>query len=147
MKPISQQLSELSIRAKAAEDRVATAQTEARERFTARREQVAQETQAALERVRQGFADAKTEVQDRMTALQTKVSADIQNLKDRFSRARQEHEARRAEAYAEDTAYDAVLAIDYAIAAVSMAELAALDAIAASEQAETQLIQPTPTPA
>ena len=147
MKALSHQLADLSVRAKAAEDRINAAQAEARERVDARREQIEHDVEGALNRVEQGFSDARTQVKSRFGALQAKVGSDFQSLKDRIARSKRETEIRVADNYAEDMAYEAVLAIDYATAAIGMAELAALDAIAAREEAEAELVTATPTPA
>ena len=146
MTSLSRQLADLSERAKAAEDRIAAAQAEARERVNARREQIEQEVQTALNRVEQGFTEVKEEARSQFAALQTKVSSDFQNMKDRIARANRKREVFFAQEYAEDMAYEAALAIDYATAAIAIAELAALDAIAAHEQVQAETVTATPTP-
>lgn len=145
MKPLSLQLADLSVRAKAAEERIAAAQAEAHERINTRREQIEDEVHNTLNRVEQGFTEAKEEAKGNFAAFQTKVTSDFQNLKDRIARANREREMRLAQNYAEDMAYEAALAIDYATAAIAMAELAALDAIAAREQTQTQTATAAPT--
>ena len=137
MKSLSQQLADLSVRAKAAEDRVAAVQGETRERLASSRKQAETDLHHALGRVEQRYNEAKNDVQGHFAAFKTKVSSDIQSLKDRVARANDEHKASHAERHAEDMAYEAALAIEYAVSAVSMAELAALDAIAAREEAAT----------
>ncbi len=144
MKSLSQGLAELSVQAKNAEDRVAQAQSEARERIEQRREQVRGEAEQALGKVKQRFAEAKGEARTRFDALQAKVTSDVEQMKQNASETKREFETWQAENYASDTEADALAAIDYAVAATKIAELATLDAIAARVQAETQ-VETSPT--
>ena len=61
MKPISEQLAELSVRAKSAEDAMAAAQKEAHDKIVARKEQARAE---AVVRVADGDADSKCVVNE-----------------------------------------------------------------------------------
>lgn len=147
MKTLSQGLAGLSVQAKNAEDRVAQAQSEVRERVEQRREQVRGEAEQALGKVKQRFAEAKGEARTRFEALHAKVNSDFEQMKRNASETKRKFEAWQAESYAGDTEADALAAIDYAVAATKMAELATLDAIAARTQAETQVeqIETSPT--
>ena len=148
MKPLSQQLAELSVVAKNAEDRAARAQSEAKEHVEQAREQLQQETRAALDKVGQGLSRISAEAQGRVFQLKTKVDSDFAQLKQRAVETRQKFETWQAKAYAEDLEAEAAASIDYAIASVRMADLAVLDAIDARQQAETKeeqmrAVQPT----
>jgi len=136
MKPLSAKLGELSIQAKNAEDRVAEAQTEMRERLEQKRAQVRTETEQALGKVKLQVEEAKGETRTRFNALRAKVDGDFEQMRQDATRAKGEFEAWQAENYASDKEADALAAIDYAVAATKLAELQTLDAIAARAEAE-----------
>lgn len=135
MKPLSQKFAELSVQAKTTEDRVAKAQTEAREHVEQRREQVRHEAEQALGKVKQRFNEAKGETRSRLETLHAKVNADFEQMKKDAGEKKRKFEVWQAENYASDKEADAIAAIDYAVAATKMAELQTLDAIAAREEA------------
>ena len=141
MKTLSQGLAELSVQAKNAEDRIATAQSEVRERVEQRRDQVRGEAEQALGKVQQRYAEAKGEIRTRLDGLHAKVNSDFEQMKQKAGEAKNKFEAWQAENYASDTEADALAAIDYAVAATKMAELATLEAISARAQTETLIEQ------
>jgi len=147
MKPLSQKLSELSIQAKNAEDRVTRAQTDVREHVKQKRDEVRNEAEQALGKVQQHVEDAKGDARTRFNALQAKVNADFEQMKQDASETKQQFEAWQAANYATDKEADAFAAIDYAIAATKMAELQTLDAIAARAEADSnaEQIEVSPT--
>lgn len=149
MKPLSQKFAELSVQAKATEDRVAKAQTQAHEQLKNEREQVRYETEQALGKVKQHVEQAKTETRDRFNALQAKVTSDFEQMKKHAGEKKQKFEAWQSENYASDKEADAFAAIDYAVAATKIAELQTLDAIAARVEANSKAeqIQLMPTTA
>lgn len=147
MKPLSTKLSELSVQAKNAEDRVTKAQSAAHERIEQQREEVRQEAEQALGKIKQRFADAKGQTRTRLEGLHAKVNADFEQMKQDASEAKNKFEAWQSENYASDKEADALAAIDYAVAATKLAELQTLDAIAARAEAESKTgqIKPAPT--
>lgn len=147
MKPLSQKLAELSVQAKAAEDRVAKAQTEAHDRVEQKRTQARYETEQALAKVRERVEEAKGETRARFNTLHQKVNADFEQIKKDAGEKKSKFEAWQADNYASDKEADAIAAIDYAVAATKIAELQTLDAIAARAEAHRRVeqIQPTPT--
>jgi hypothetical protein len=147
MKLLSQKFAELSVQAKATEDRVAKAQTEAHEQLKKQREQVRYEAEQALGKVKQHVEQAKTETRERFNALQAKVNSDFEQMKKHAGEKKEKFEAWQAENYASDKEADAFAAIDYAVAATKLAELQTLDAIAARVEANSRAekIQLTPT--
>lgn len=150
MKPLSEQLANLSVEAKHAEDRARKAQTEAKERLEQRREHVREETEAALDKVKSGLSRASADAQLRSRQLKSKVDSDFEHLKDRHEERKRKLEAWQANNYATDKEADAEALINYAIASVRMAELGVLDAIDARLRAEAKAeqVQPAqPTPA
>lgn len=145
MKPLSQMLAELSAQAKIAEDRIAKAQTEARERVEQKRDQVRHETEQALAKVRQRVEGAKGEARTRFNALLAKVSADFEQIKKDAGEKKMKFEVWQADNYASDKEADAIAAIDYAVAATKIAEFQTLDAIAARAEANSRAEQIQPT--
>ena len=149
MKPVSQKLAELSVQAKTTEDRVAKAQTEAREQLDQRREQARREAEQVLGQVKQRFQQAQGETRTRLETLHAKVNADFEQIKRDAAEKKGKFEVWQAENYASDKEADALAAIDYAVAATKIAELQTLDAISARAEADSrsELIQPMPMPA
>jgi hypothetical protein len=135
-KPLSEQLADLSARAKHAEDAAAAAKKEARDKIMARREQAHAAATEATEKVNQEIKSVKESVARNWDALQAKISADIDALKTAVAQRKHERDVARAENYAERLEWEAGFAIDYAIASVEQARLAVLDAIVGGIEAE-----------
>jgi len=144
MESLSQHLSELSAQAKKAEDRVARAQSETKERFEQQREETHREAQAALDKVSQGVERASEGTKAHFAQLKSKVDADMERMSENASARKGNFEAWQADNYANDKSADAQAAIGYAIASVKMAEVATLDAIEARGKAEIKADQSQP---
>jgi len=137
MAKLSEQLADLSVRAKHAEDAVAAAQKEAHDKVLARREQARAAATAAAEKVNREIKSAGDSVKSagdaaakKWTAFQTKISNDLQSIKEGIAQKKHDLDVRHAEKHADHLEWEAGLAVDYAIAAVEQAELAVLDAVA-----------------
>ena len=137
MAKLSEQLADLSVRAKHAEDAVAAAQKEAQDKVLARREQARAAATAAAEKVNRDIKSAGDSVKSagdaaakKWSAFQTKVSNDLQSIKEGIAQKKQDLDVKLAEKHADHLEWEAGLAVDYAIAAVEQAELAVLDALA-----------------
>ena len=137
MAKLSEQLADLSVRAKHAEDAVSAAQKEAQDKVLARREQARAAATAAAEKVNRDIKSAGDSVKSagdaaakKWTAFQTKVSNDLQSIKEGIAQKKHDLDIRHAEKHADHLEWEAGLAVDYAIAAVEQAELAVLDAVA-----------------
>jgi hypothetical protein len=135
-KPLSQQLSELSVRAKNAEAAAATAQNAAREKAAALRDEARAALSAATDKVRQEVNTAKDQTSRDWTALQLKLKADADSLKAAVAAKKHEIDADRAEDAAEGLEREASVAIDYAIASIERAKYAVIDAIVGRIEAE-----------
>jgi len=135
-KRLSEQLAELSVRAKNAEDAAAAAQKEAHDKIVARREQAHAAATAATQKVNQELASVKDTATRNWNALKAKISADIETLKTGIAQRKREIEFGRAENNAERLEWEAGFAIDYAVASIEQARLAVLDAIAGRVEAE-----------
>jgi hypothetical protein len=136
VEPLSQQLADLPVRAKKAEDAATAAQKEARDKIMARREQARAAAKTATEKVNQKIKSAENTSTANWNAFKAKVAADIDGLKTMVAERKQELDAKRAENTAERLEWEAGVAVDYAIACVEQAELAVLDAIAGRSEAE-----------
>jgi hypothetical protein len=135
-KRLSEQLADLSVRAKKAEDTVDAAQKEAHDRIVARREEARAAATSATEKVKQDIQSAADTATRNWTAIKAKVAADINALKADVAQARHERDVKRAESQADRLEWEASFAIDYAIASVEQAKWATLDAVAARIDAE-----------
>jgi hypothetical protein len=138
-KRLSDQLADLSVRAKNAEDAVAAAQREAHDKIVVRKEQARAAVTKAIETVNQELKSAGNTVAGNLNAVRTKIDADMSALKANVAQVEHNLDVKRAESRAERLEWEAGFAIDYAIASVEQARLATLDAIVGrieSEQAK-----------
>lgn len=135
-KRLSEQLAELSIRAKNAEDAVVAAEKEAHDKVMTRMEQAHAAATAATEKVNQEIKSVKDTATRDWNALQAKIAADVQTLKAGIAQRKRELKAGRAEQNAESLEWEAGFSIDYAVASIEQAKLAVLDAIAGRVEAE-----------
>ena len=136
VKPLSEQLADLSARAKSAEDAAAAAKKETHDKIVAQGAQVRSAATAATEKVNQQIKSVKDASDKHWASLKAKVTADADYLKAKVDAGKQKIEAKRAENYAEVMEGRATGAIDYAISAVEQAKLAVLDAILARVDAD-----------
>lgn len=128
-KPLSEQLAELSVRAKNAEDHVAAAQKEAHDKIMARREQSRAAVETAITKVKKDIDSAGDTAVDKWKALQAKVAADMKAMKDNIAQKKHDLDVKHAEHHADRLEWEAAVAIDYAAASIEQAELAVYDAI------------------
>jgi hypothetical protein len=138
MAKLSEQLADLSVRAKHAEDALSAAQKEAHDKVMVRRDEARAAATAAIEKVDRSVKSAGDNLKSagdaatrKWTALQTKIADDLQSIKSGIVQKKHELDVRRADNQADRLEFEAELAVDYAIAAVEQAELAVLDAVPA----------------
>jgi hypothetical protein len=137
-KPLSQQLADLSVRAKNAEDTVAAAEKEAHDKIEARTQQARAAAAKATEKVKQEIKSVGDTAVRNWTTVRAKIDADMDGLKAGVARAKRDLDVRHAESHAETLAWEAGVAIDYAIASVEQAKLAVLDAVSSRVEAERE---------
>jgi hypothetical protein len=130
VEPLSEQLAELSVRAKHAEDEASAARKEAKDKVEARREQARAIAREATEKVDQQVKSVKDTTRKNWDALRAKVTADVDALKANVAERKHDRDLKRSESDAEELEWEAGVAIDYAIASIEQAEVAVLDAIA-----------------
>ena len=133
-KPLSEQLAELSVRAKHAEDALAAAKKETHDKVLARKEQARAAATAAAEKVNRDIQSAKDTATRNWSAVRAKITADINTLKADVAHKKHDLDEKLAENYADRMESEASIAIDYAVASVEQAEWAVLDAVAARAQ-------------
>jgi hypothetical protein len=129
MKPLSEQLAELSRRARNVEDAFAQAEREARDKIDARRAQAIVATQSAVEKINRQVKTVAESASRDWARLQAKSTSDMSDLAKYVAQAKHKMDIQRSEDRAEFLEVDASFAIDYAIAAVEQAQLAVLDAL------------------
>jgi len=137
--PISDQLADLSVRAKQTEDAFTAARKEAKEKVAARKQQARATATTAVEKVNQDIKSAGDATARDWNTVKAKVAADMNTLKNGVAREKHKLDVKHAESYADEMEWEAGFAIDYAIASVEQAKLAVLDAIdsrLAAEQTE-----------
>lgn len=150
MEILSVQLEDLSVQVKNARDHASKAESQAKEQLHEQRERVRGEVHATLEKVKSGIGHASTDVQVHASHLKAKVESDFEHLKQRTLNEAHKFEAWHANNRVKDKEAHAQYLIDYAVAAVKMADLGVLDAIDARLRAEEKterVQQPEPTAA
>ena len=135
-KPLSEQLVNLSARAKNIEDAAAAAQKEAHDKVVARVAQAQAAAEETIQKVNQNIKSASDTTSAKWNGLKAKIAADIDNLKSKVAQKKHDLDVKRAANYAELLDEDASFAIDYAIASIEQAKLAVLDAIAGRIEVE-----------
>jgi hypothetical protein len=136
VKRLSDQLSDLSVRAKKLEDAAMAAQKEGQDKMVARTAEARASATAAVDKVKQSIKAASDAGSTKWGAMEAKLGADMDALKMRVSEKKHAIDANIAERNAKDAEEDAGFAIDYAIASVEQAKLAVFDAIFARLDAE-----------
>ena len=128
-KRLSEQLADLSVRAKGAEQALDSAEKEAHDKIVARKEQAHAAATKAVERVNQEVKSANDTATRNWSAVKAKIADDVNHLKANVAHAKHEHDVKRAANKANRLEWEAGFAIDYAIASVEQAKLAVLDAV------------------
>jgi prophage DNA circulation protein len=136
MKPLSEQLAILSVRAKNIEDAAAVAQKEAHEKVVARVAQAQSAAEEAVQKVNQNIKSASDTASAKWNGLRAKIAADVDDLKSKVAQRKHDASVKRAANYSQLLDEDASYAIDYAIASIEQAKVAVLDAIAGHIEVE-----------
>ncbi|HTJ57353.1 MAG TPA: hypothetical protein VL418_07305 [Devosiaceae bacterium] len=136
VRPLSEQLADLSVRAKNAEDTINEAREEEHEEIAARLQEARDEAEEASERVDQQIQSVNEAAASKWEAARAKLHADMTALKANVAQHQHEHDARRASQHADDLEWEAGIAVDFAIASIEQAKVAVLDAIDARVEAE-----------
>jgi hypothetical protein len=136
MKPLSEQLADLSARAKKAEDDAAAARKEARATIQARVEKLEADATTRSTKMKQSATQAKDTLAVQWADLQTTMKTQRDTIKSDIDARKKEQDAKRAENKADRAEDNAEAAIGFAYDAVEYAEAAVLDAVIARSDAE-----------
>jgi len=136
MKSLSEQLANLSVRAKNTEDVVAAAQKQAHDKVVASVAQAQATAEQAVQKVNQNLQSASDTASVRWNGLKAKIAADMNDLKSKVDQRKHDLSVKRAPNYSQLLDEDASFAVDYAIASIEQAKVAVLDAIAGHLEVE-----------
>ncbi len=136
IKPLSEQLADMSASAKKAEDTIEAARKETHDKIETRREQARAAASAAAAKVDADIKSVGAAVTGQWNALQTKVAADIDRLKEKRVQREHERDVKRAQDRAGRMEKEAEIAVEYAIASIESAKLAVLDAVIANVEVQ-----------
>jgi hypothetical protein len=135
-KKLSEQLADLAVRAKHAEDAFTAAQKEAHDKIVVRKQQARTAAATAIEKVNQEIKSANANAARDWSSVKAKIATDLTNLKAKAATAKHNLDVKAAQNYADEKEWEAGFAVDYAIASVEQATVAVLDAIDSRADAE-----------
>ena len=130
-RPLREQLADLALTAKRAEEAIAAAQSDTRDNLEASRERARAAAADAADKVSRDLRAAGDIIVEQWDAHKAKVAADVNRLKANLADVRPDRPGERADKRAARLQSEAAIAIDYAHAAIEDARLAALDAVIA----------------
>ena len=133
---LSDQLTELTARAKETEDRAGSVQGKAKDDVQAEVETARASAQERAKKLRESAEANKNKLSVWWYDLQRTWNEHIAKIRDDIESKRAEHDVDRAERRAERSADDAVFAVEFAYAAIEEAEYAVLDAELARMEAD-----------
>src|SRR5258705_7920430 len=96
LRPISEKLTDLSVRAKHTEDTIDAAQKETQDRLVARKEQARAAATSAVEKVDRQIKSVNDSASQRWTAMRANITADMNALTARVATQKYEHDVKRA---------------------------------------------------
>jgi hypothetical protein len=136
MKPLSEQLANLSVRVKNTEDAAAAAQKEAHDKVVIRVAQAQANAEQAVQKVNQNIKSASDTASTKWNGLKAKITADMDDLKLKVAQRKHDLSVKHAANYSQLLDEDVSFAIDYAAASIEQAKVAVLDAIAGHLEVE-----------
>jgi hypothetical protein len=128
-KRLSEQLADLSVRAKSAERALDAAEKEAHDKIVARQQKARADATKAVEKVNQDVKSASDTATRNWAAVKAKIADDMNHLKADIAHHKHDRDAKRAASRADRLEWEAGFAIDYAIASIEQARVAVLDAV------------------
>jgi hypothetical protein len=133
---LSDQLAQLSKRAKEAEDRARAASTEAKDELRASVEQASDAASKKADELKSGMDAAQGAASDWWSQMHDDWARHVSTVQTHLAAKKMAAHVKWSQADAAQAAYDASAAIDFATAAVEEAEYAVLDAILAQGEAD-----------
>jgi hypothetical protein len=137
MKPLSESLSELAAKAKAAEDAVAAARQEGREKLEARLADLRSSAEQRHAQLEQAATEAKDSAASRWDDMRAAVNTHRERIKSDLDARKQASDVKRTQRRADWAEQDAAAAIGFAMFAIEQAEYAVLDAVMARDEADS----------
>jgi hypothetical protein len=134
-KPVSEQLSDLSVRAKKAEDEAAAAKTKASAQIQQREEQIKADAAKRKANMDQSMSNAQDTVVSSWNGLTTRVQSDVDGIRAKIDYKKYEHDREKSAKAADDAEENAARAINFALDSIDYAETAVLDAMVARDNA------------
>jgi hypothetical protein len=128
-KRLSEQLADLSVRAKSAEQALDSAEKEAHDKIVARQQKARADATKAVEKVNQDVKSASDTATRNWAAVKAKIADDMNHLKADIAHHKHDRDVKRAQSRADRLEWEAGFAVDYAIASVEQARVAVLDAV------------------
>jgi len=133
---LSDQLTELTARAKQAEDRAAAAQSKAKADLQADVKTARASAQAQAQKLRESADADKDKLSVWWHDLQRSWNEHVAKIREDIDSKRAEHDVDRARRIADNREDDAAFAIEFAYAAIEEAEYSVLDAALARTEAD-----------
>ena len=130
-RPLSEMLYDMSVRAKAVEDKAAIASQETKDQVDARVAKAKADAQRRRDEAQARASAAQRDVNKRWATLQAGVRSQLDDIHSSIDEHKEEHDAKVALRRAEDAEENAAEAIDFAMGALDEADesvLAAIDA-------------------
>lgn len=136
MKRLSDELSELSVRAKKTEDVIDAAVARDRERLQARLDTLKSSVTDQTAKAGEQMAKARADVETKWRGLQTTLDSHFAGMRAKAEQHKVERDIRRAEHRADDAEHDAIDAVDFALYALDQAEYAIIEAAVSRAEAD-----------
>ena len=136
MKPLSEQLIELSARAKKTEELVSTAQAKNQAALQSQREELKSSISAFKARAAAQKEEVTQEAQSWWDETRTAVNDRFAKVRAKAEDHHAERDLKRAQRRADDAELDAAYAIDFALDILDQAEYAIADAVIARAEAD-----------
>jgi hypothetical protein len=136
-RPLSERLSDLSRRAKAAEDSFANARTETKLKLDSRLEQARSSVEQLKQKIQHDVSSATEQTASEWNELQVRFTKRVAKIRADFNARKEHFESERATLRAEWAEDDAAAAVEDAIGAIEYARYAVLYAAAVRQDADT----------
>ena len=136
VKRLSDELEELSVRAKKTEDVIQAAVAQDRERLQARLNTLKTAVENQPAKAGERMAKARADADAKWRELHTKLDNHFAGIRAKAEEHKAERDMRRAEHRADDAEQDAVVAVDFAVYALDQAEYAIIEAAVCRVEAD-----------
>ena len=137
MRPLSEMLADMSVRAKAVEDHAAAAQKETHQQVSDRINAAKADAKRRGDAAKSRKAEAAADISDRWAKLQAGVRNQLDDIHNTIDDRRDAHDAKMAQRRADRAEDNAAAAVEFALAAIEEADESVLEAIDARLVANT----------